>query len=159
MFKLIFIILILTTRNLYPIEIICNFEEVYQNKEIQEGNILIKESLMRYEYLDKKLYTVIKQDENFYLVNNVQHENYQKITDNIDLLNQISIIFEDLPNIENFYTNDDFDLKIEKSNKTNFIKRISVNSENLNMSIYFYNCEKKKLDNKLFKHKPFFKNS
>lgn len=147
------------TSNLYPIEIICNFEEVYQNKEIQEGNILIKESLMRYEYLDKKLYTVIKQDENFYLVNNVQHENYQKITDNIDLLNQISIIFEDLPNIENFYTNDDFDLKIEKSNKTNFIKRISVNSENLNMSIYFYNCEKKKLDNKLFKHKPFFKNS
>lgn len=147
------------TSNLYPIEIICNFEEVYQNKEIQEGNILIKESLMRYEYLDKKLYTVIKQDENFYLVNNVQHENYQKITDNIDLLNQISIIFEDLPNIENFYANDDFDLKIEKSNKTNFIKRISVNSENLNMSIYFYNCEKKKLDNKLFKHKPFFKNS
>ena len=114
---------------------------------------------MRYEYLDKKLYTVIKQDENFYLVNNVQHENYQKITDNIDLLNQISIIFEDLPNIENYYTNDDFDLKIEKSNKTNFIKRISVNSENLNMSIYFYNCEKRKLDNKLFKHKPFFKNS
>ena len=121
MFKLIFIILTFTTSNLYPIEIICNFEEVYQNKEIQEGKILIKESLMRYEYLDKKLYTVIKQDENFYLVNNVQHENYQKITDNIDLLNQISIIFEDLPNIENYYTNDDFDLKIEKSNKTNFI--------------------------------------
>lgn len=147
------------TSNLYPIEIICNFEEVYHNKEIQEGNILIKESLMRYEYIDKKLYTVIKQDENFYLVNNVQNENYQKITDNIDLLNQISIIFEDLPNIENYYTNDDFDLKIEKSNKTNFIKRISVSSENLNMSIYFYNCENRKLNNKLFKHKPFYKRS
>ena len=42
---------------------------------------------------------------------------------------------------------------LEKSKEHNFLKRMSVISDNLNLSIFFYNCETSMIDEKLFKER------
>ena len=64
-FKVI-VFVVLFYKNLFSIELACNFEEVYQNGEIQQGIILIKDDKLRYQYNSKNLYTIIRNQEIFF---------------------------------------------------------------------------------------------
>ena len=60
-------------------------------------------------------------------------------------------IISDYPNISNVYNENNSVIKIEKSSK-NFIKRVSIQSDELNMSINVMNCKFNEINKKYFRH-------
>lgn len=133
----------------------CNFEEVYQDGSIQNGTFLIKNDKIRYEYQDERLYTLIGSKDNFFVINNLDRKIFQKIKKNNDTFDLLIDIYNDLPNFKNFYHSLNTSISIEKSNN-NFIRRISIKSNNTNLSLYFYNCNNINIDDKFFNRVNFF---
>ena len=128
----------------------CNFEEVYGNGDTQQGILLLKNQNLRYEYYNKELYTIIARDENFFLIHRAHKNNVQKITENTILLETFIDISSEYPNIKKNYIIEDIKIMIEKS-ADKFIKRISVNSDAVNVSINLMNCNFSNIDRKYFK--------
>ena len=147
----LFIIIFLFLTNLsFAVEVSCNFEEVYGNGDTQQGILLLKNQNLRYEYSDKELYTIIARDENFFLIHRAHKNNVQKITENTILLETFIDISSEYPNIKKNYIIEDIKIMIEKS-ADKFIKRISVNSDAVNVSINLMNCNFSNIDRKYFK--------
>lgn len=138
---ILLIVCFLTAIKTSALELKCNFEEVYKDGSIQLGVLLLKESDMRYQYQDKNLFTIFKKNLDFYYVENRKTEAFKKINDNTAVLKNISEIFEQYPNIEDIYYQEDLKFLIEKSEESKFLKRISVQSPKVNLSIYFRDCE------------------
>ena len=137
-------------------EIECKFEEVYSDGSMLQGLFLLKDQRLRYQYFDKNLYTIFKKKNNFYLVNNRELESFQKIPEEQTvLLDKITKIANDYPNIKNYYQSDQIQITLEKS-ENNFFKRIAIVSDELSMSIYINNCEQKKIEERLFNFFPFY---
>ena len=59
-------------------------------------------------------------------------------------------IISDFPNINNIYNNNDLIIKIEKSNDK-FLKRVSIQSDELNLSINIMNCKFDEINKKYFR--------
>lgn len=140
------------------LEVKCNFEEVYSTGDVQNGIFLVKDKKMRYQYFDNKLYTIIYKNNNFYLIHNFNTNIVEKINKNTDIIQNINEIIQDYPSIDHEYKKNNFILKIEKNSK-NFIKRISIRSDELNLSINIYGCDYDQIDNKYFNHFNFIKSS
>ena len=66
-------------------------------------------------------------------------------------IDQLIEIVSDFPNINNTYKNDRVIINIEKSSNK-FIKRVSIKSEELNLSINVMNCKFNEINKKYFKH-------
>ena len=147
----LFIIIFLFLSNIsFAVEVSCNFEEVYGNGDTQQGILLLKNQNLRYEYYNKELYTIIARDENFFLIHRAHKNNVQKITENTILLETFIDISSEYPNIKKNYIIEDIKIMIEKS-ADKFIKRISVNSDAVNVSINLMNCNFSNIDRKYFK--------
>ena len=134
----------------FALEVKCNFEEVYQNSDIQQGIFFIKDRMLRYQYYDQDLFTIISKNNNFYLVNN-RSKTVQKINEKTEYLETLIKIISDFPNINDTYKSTNMTIKIEKS-KSQFIKRVSINSEELNLSINIMNCNFNEIEKKYFRH-------
>ena len=134
----------------FALEVSCNFEEVYGSGDTQQGILLLKDQKLRYEYFDKDLFTIIARDENFFLIHRAHKNNVQKITENTKPLEIFIDISSEYPNIDQNYKIDDIKIKIEKS-ANKFIKRISVNSDSVNVSINLMNCNFDNIDRKYFR--------
>ena len=134
----------------FALEVKCNFEEVYQNSDIQQGIFFIKDRMLRYQYYDQDLFTIISKNNNFYLVNN-RSKTVQKINEKTEYLETLIKIISDFPNINDTYKSTNMTIKIEKS-KSQFIKRVSINSEELNLSINIMNCKYKEIKKIYFRH-------
>ncbi len=134
----------------FALEVKCNFEEVYQNSDVQQGIFLIKDKMLRYQYFDEDLFTIISKDNNFYLINN-NSKTVHKINEKTEYIETLIKIISDFPNIKEAYHSTEMNIKIEKS-KNKFIKRISINSEELNLSINIMNCKYKEIKKIYFRH-------
>jgi len=134
----------------FALEVSCNFEEVYGSGDTQQGILLLKDQKLRYEYFDKDLFTIIARDKNFFLIHRAHKNNVQKITENTKPLEIFIDISSEYPNIDKNYKIDDMKIKIEKSTNK-FIKRISVNSDSVNVSINLMNCNFDNIDRKYFR--------
>lgn len=146
-----FLLIMLLQANLsFALEVSCNFEEVYGSGDTQQGILLLKDQKLRYEYFDKDLFTIIARDENFFLIHRAHKNNVQKITENTKPLEIFIDISSEYPNIDQNYKIDDMKIKIEKS-ANKFIKRISVNSDSVNVSINLMNCNFDNIDRKYFR--------
>ena len=143
-----FFIFIFFFNKLYASNIKWNFEEVYQDGSIQSGTMLFKEGLMRYQYDKYELFTIIY-NKNYFLIRNNDHKIVNKIK-NDELIDKISKILESYPNIENTFEENDYFYLIEKSKKSDFIKRISIKSNKANLSIYFNDCSFEEIAIKYF---------
>lgn len=151
--KKIILIILFPLNYLFAIETTCNFEEVYQNGEIQQGVFLIKNQMFRYQYYDQDLFTIISKKNNYYLVKN-NTKTVQKIDKNTDTIQALVEIISDFPNLKDTYQYNNSIIKIEHgANK--FIKRVSIKSEKLNLSINILNCNFDKIEKKYFKHFDF----
>ena len=126
----------------------CNFEEVYQDGSIQSGILLFNDSLLRYQYFDKQLYTIIY-NKDYFVVKNDNQEIVNRIDKN-EILDELSIIISNFPKIKNNYTKKDIKITIENSSDNNFIKRISINSPKINLSIYLIDCDFKDISTNHF---------
>ena len=135
---------------LFAFEVTCNFEEVYQNNEVQQGVFLIKDKNLRYQYYNQDLFTIIVKNDKYFLINN-RSKVVQNLKEKSDTIDQLIEIVSDFPNINNTYKNDRVIINIEKSSNK-FIKRVSIQSEELNLSINVMNCKFNEINKKYFKH-------
>ena len=158
MIRYIFLVLFYVTSKSYSLEIQCKFEEVYSNSSVQNGFFLIKEQKLRYQYYSKDLFTIFQNDNKFYLLKNNDTSIVQRLDQNTELLKELMFILTQHPNLKKSYTFHDKDLNInlEKEINGNFYKRISIQSEKLNMSIYLNDCIFVKIKNRFFNHNPYF---
>lgn len=143
-------------KNLFSIELACNFEEVYQNGEIQQGIMLIKDDKLRYQYNSKNLYTILRNQEIFFLIENNDVDNFKKVEKNMKTLIGIQKILNDFPEIEDEYKIDEIMIRPEMKLNNKYIKKISILSPHLNMSVYFPECKKQKIPDRYFFYSPFF---
>jgi len=138
------------------LEIKCDFEEVYSDGTVQNGFFLIKNKMLRYQYNNNDLFTLFHKQDEFFLVRNNNLGQIQKLTDNLDLVKELIKISSEYPNIESEYVNNEMVIKLERQLSNKFYKRISINSEKLNMSIYFNECKPIKINKRYFNHNPYF---
>ena len=136
--------------SLFAVELKCNFEEVYQNGEVQEGLMMLKDDMLRYQYLKDSLYTIISKNNKFYLIRN-DSKTVQKLSENTSLLESFINLASEYPDIEDMYTYEDVVVKVERSS-AKFIKRLSIKSDLVNLSINIFNCKFEQIDKKYFKH-------
>ena len=136
--------------SLFAIEVSCNFEEVYMNGEVQEGILMLKDSSLRYQYIKDNLFTIISKKNNFYLIRN-DSKVVQKLSDNTESLKKFIDLASDYPNIKDTYEDESYFIKVEKS-KNNFIKRLSIQSEEVNLSVNIFNCNFNNINKKYFWH-------
>jgi len=134
-------------------EIKCQFEEVYQNGEIQQGIILIKDNNIRYQYNAVELYTIIVKGDNFILIDN-KYQNLQTLDENIDVFKILVDALKNYPNIENQYKNENALVNVERSSSS-FIKRISLISKDVNLSLNFMDCVELNINNEYFNYFDF----
>ena len=83
----------------------------------------------------------------------------QKYDEDNETLNElIKILNQNIPNVS-YETQNGLLVKTEFSENFNFIKRVSVQSKNLNLSIFFNECKTQKLNSLLFNHTPYLKDN
>ena len=148
--KKIILIIFFPINSLFAYEVTCNFEEVYQNSEIQQGVFLIKDEMMRYQYNNQKLFTIIAKNNKYFLIKN-DSKTVQKLNEKTDVLDVLREVVLDFPNLDKIYKKNNLVIKIEKS-IDKFIKRISINSDEVNLSINMMNCKFNEIEKKYFNH-------
>ena len=152
--KLILLILILSFHsNSIAKNIYCQFEEVYQNGETQQGQIFLSDEKLRYEYFDEKLFTLLFVNENLFQIENKNPHKVQLIN-NTPIINNLFLIYSKFPDIKKSYKQDDYEILIDKHSSF-FIKRLAVKSKRLNLSIHFLECREKIIQKKYFNFNPF----
>ncbi len=148
--KKLLIIIFFPINFLYAVEVTCSFEEVYQNSEVQQGVFFIKDKMLRYQYYDQDLFTIIIKNNKYFLINN-RNKIVQNLKERSEPLDQLIEIVSDFPMINSEYNSENLNVKIERSSG-NFIKRVSIKSEQLNLSINVMNCNFNEIDKKYFRH-------
>lgn len=126
----------------------CEFEEVYQDGSIQSGQMLYSDGLLRYQYDDNQLFTIIFNND-YFAIRNDNRKIVNKLENN-DILNELKSIINNYPKIKKIYKKDDIKIELYESIENNFLKRISINSSQVNLSIYFINCSFDKISKKYF---------
>ena len=147
--KKILLLVLFPINSLFAIEVTCNFEEVYRNSEVQQGVFLIKNKMLRYQYYRHDLFTIIAKNNKYFLIDN-HSKVVQKLNKKTESLEILIEIISDFPNINNIYNNNDLIIKIEKSNDK-FLKRVSIQSAELNLSINIMNCKFDEINKKYFR--------
>ena len=148
--KKIILIIFFPINSLFAYEVTCNFEEVYQNSEIQQGVFLIKDEMMRYQYYNQELFTIIAKNKKYFLIKN-DSKIVQKLNEKTDVFDTLREIVLDFPKLKNIYKKNNLVIKIEKS-IDQFIKRVSINSDEVNLSINMINCKFNEIEKKYFNH-------
>jgi len=145
---------LLFTFNTYAIEVFCKFEEVYIDGTTQQGFFLIKNELLRYQYNNKALYTIFKNEDGFYLVENQDKSKFRRVNNNTEILQELIQLGKIYPNVQKNYYLQDKKITLEKSKKINFLKRLVIKSDNLNLSVYFNDCKLQTIHKSYFRHRP-----
>ena len=136
----------------------CKFEEVYKDGSIQNGFIAVKNKKIRYQYNDDQLFTLFVNEGKIFIVKNNDLSNFQKLKKDISNLEEIfDLIISKNLKFEGKIIKDNLVLNFEKSRLSNFYKRISVNANNMNLSIYFNDCQSTQMHDRFFQHSPYFK--
>jgi len=142
--------LLFSFNSLFALEVKCDFEEVYKNGDVQQGFFMLKDKMLRYEYFDEDLYTIIAKNDYYFLISNFDNKTVQKISENTETIKSLIEISSKFPNIKDQYIENDLKIKIEKSSN-NFIKRIAINSDRMSLSINVLNCNFENIHKKYFK--------
>ena len=82
---------------------ICNFEEVYQNGQIQQGFFLLKDKRLRYEYTNYDLYKIFFVNEKIFVIENKNPSKFQELSTEGSIIPIIFDIYKDFPNFKKKY--------------------------------------------------------
>ena len=82
-------------------------------------------------------------------------DNFKKLK-KYENFNWVQQILNDFPNIEDEYQIDEIMIRPEMKLNNKYIKKISILSPRLNMSVYFPVCQKQKISDRYFFYSPFF---
>ena len=78
---LLIFFLIITFKDSVAKSVKCEFEEVYQDGSIQSGDMLFHDGLLRYEYYDKQLFTIIF-NKDYFVIRNDNRKSVSKLDNN-----------------------------------------------------------------------------
>ena len=148
--KRLILLALLYLNSAHAIEVKCYFEEVYKDGQVQEGILMIKDDMLRYQYAKDNLFTIISKQNNFYTVRN-DSKIVQKLSENIEPLKKFIEMTLDYPDIKELYEDDNILVKVEKS-ENEFIKRLSIKSDELSLSVNIFNCNFDPINKKYFLH-------
>jgi len=140
----------------FAIEVQCQFEEVYLDGSTQQGSFFFQQGMLRYQYTNPQLYTLIYDLDRLYLVQNFNITTYQVIRDDKNIIELLKRVTDDFPNIKKEYVIEEQIFLLETSKTNNFIKRLGIMSDHLSLSIYFNDCKTQNdIPSNLFSVKPF----
>lgn len=138
------------------LEVQCQFEEVYLDGSTQQGFFFFQQGMLRYQYSNPQLYTLIYDLERLYLVQNFNITTYQVIRDDKNIIELLKRVTDDFPNTQNEYVIEDQIFSLETSKTNHFIKRLGIISDRLSLSIYFNDCKTQNdIPRNLFSVRPF----
>lgn len=161
MIKYVFLFLFFSV-SIIGAEIECEFEEVYMDGSVQNGFLLVKGDHFRYQYNKKTLYTIIKNPRGAFIINRSNPDDIQSLFD--PLIDKLGDIYKNFPYIEHDYEFKDFKVKLNFNKNDLFLKRLSVISPKLNLSIYFKECLNQNIsinyfmESKYIEYTKFYKN-
>ena len=156
--KLILIIfLFLLSKNVFTLEVTCQFEEVYMDGSNQQGIFFLDNNKLRYQYDSPQLYTLIYDNFELHAVQNNNTNIHQIVIDQYNIVKSLKDISSDYPNFKKNYIFSNQEVIVETNKIKNFIKRLAFKSDQLNLSIYFQDCQFGDINAKLFSHKNFVK--
>jgi hypothetical protein len=141
--------------NVFSLEVTCQFEEVYIDGSHQRGVFFFDNNKLRYQYDSPKLYTLIYDNFELHAVQNNNTHIHQLVIDQFNIVASLKDISSDYPNFKKNYKFSNQEAIVEINENKNFIKRLVFKSEQLNLSIYFQNCQFMKINPKLFSYKNF----
>ena len=146
--------MIFSKTTLFAKELYCEFEEVYSTGDIQQGFFLMKDKNIRYEYFDINFYTIFFNNKDLVIVNNKDRnlKNYEY--QHIGLFKSLYQLTKNFPDNPNQFNIDGYFINLELSKKHDFYKRISIKSDEINLSIFLNDCSFKNIDDKYFKLSP-----
>ena len=127
----------------------CNFEEAHTNGTINQGLVLFDHDNLRYEYFNDELFIIFINKKGTF-IHNKKNNTSKPIKNKIVTIDHLMEIAKNYPNIPKKIETEHIEITIEKSVKNNFIKRISIDSNNAKLSLYFNNCDLTKPINDLF---------
>ena len=154
--KLIFIIfLFFISKNVFTLEVTCQFEEVYMDGSNQQGIFYFDNNKLRYQYDSPLLYTLIYDNFELHAVKNNNTNIHQLVIDQYNIVKSLKDISSDYPNFNKNYIFSNQEVIVETNKTENFIKRLAFKSDELNLSIYFQDCQFGDINPKLFSHKNF----
>ena len=154
--NLIFLIfLIFISKNVFSLEVTCQFEEVYMDGTNQQGIFFFDNNKLRYQYNSPQLYTLIYDNYELHAVQNNNTNIHQLVIDQFNIIQSLKDISSDYPNFKKNYKFSNQEAIVEINKNKNFIKRLVFKSEQLNLSIYFQDCQFTKVNPKLFSYKNF----
>ena len=90
----------------------------------------------------------------------VQNNNtniHQLVIDQYNIVKSLKDISSDYPNFKKNYIFANQEVIVETNKIKNFIKRLAFKSDQLNLSIYFQDCQFGEINPKLFSYKNFVK--
>ena len=141
--------------NLSASDLACRFEEVYLDGTIQQGYVLKKNEKLRYQYNQKKLITIIAEKSGIFYLQNRNYENFYKFNNDSLLIGEILTLLNKPFLEDTIYKKDDFTIHAQLSDNKLFYKKIGISSEQLNLSIYFMDCDTKPINDYYFYLSPF----
>ena len=154
--KLILIIfLFLLSKNVFTLEVTCQFEEVYMDGSNQQGIFFLDNNKLRYQYDSSQLFTLIYDNFELHAVQNNNTNIHQIVIDQYNIVKSLKDISSDYPNFKKNYIFANQEVIVETNKTKNFIKRLVFKSDQLNLSIYFQDCQFGDINAKLFSHKNF----
>ena len=143
-------------QNTSALEVECQFEEVYLDGSTQQGSFFFQQGMLRYQYTNSQLYTLIYDLDRLYLVQNFNITTYQVIRDDKNIIELLKRVTDDFPNTKKEYVIEEQIFLLETSKTNNFIKRLGIMSDHLSLSIYFNDCKTQNdIPSNLFSVKPF----
>ena len=156
--NLIFLIFIFfISKNVSSLEVTCQFEEVYMDGSNQQGIFFFDNNKLRYQYDSPLLYTLIYDKFELYAVQNNNTNIHQLVIDQYNIVKSLKDISSDYPNFKKKYMFANQEVIVETNKIKNFIKRLAFKSDQLNLSIYFQDCQFGNINPKLFSHNNFVK--
>jgi hypothetical protein len=154
--NLIFLIfLFFISKTVFSLEVTCQFEEVYMDGSNQQGIFFFDNNKIRYQYNSPQLYTLIYDNFELHAVQNNNTNIHQLVIDQFNIIQSLKDISSDYPNFKKNYKFSNQEAIVEINKNKNFIKRLVFKSEQLNLSIYFQDCQFTKVSPKLFSYKNF----
>ena len=110
---------------------------------------------LRYQYNSPQLYTLIYDNFELHAVQNNNTNIHQLVIDQFNIVKSLKDISSDYPNFKKNYKFSNQKVIVEINENRNFIKRLVFKSEQINLSIYFQDCQFTKVNPKLFSYKNF----
>ena len=143
------------SHNVSALEVTCQFEEVYMDGSHQQGIFFFDNNKLRYQYNSPQLYTLIYNNFEIHAVQNNNTHIHQLVIDQFNIVKSLKDISSDYPNFKKNYKFSNQKVIVEINENRNFIKRLVFKSEQINLSIYFQDCQFTKVIPKLFSYKNF----